>query len=809
MHDKRFYQQILDRHQPQRAQRQRVARFILGLFCAQAFNVPLCAGLCVPSSGGALFNINETTSPFASRIATPARHALTFLNNQWLAGKRMISSAQAIWNRNNPETDLFWYGVHGAFVGLCALSLQQAWHTDHCDFSSTTANLQTALVPVTQASPTEERFSLPLNRLLLTLPVISLLQATDTIVSAFLQSCLPWKVVIATQPLVHRPEIFDNKLLEVMDFEKIGEHSIALSGQNLTQKRAYITSEIQRLYNTILNIYPHSALKSAYRMLVELSRQHNQYYVQHAINSGTADAIDRAIRMQKIENPRFIQHNGSLIGWSPQGHPQVRQQKGPHDGHALILDTLIPEGANVTTVVTTQKGQGYSLTLNFRHDIVRTQPLAYSFSVKVNHHQVSIKKSLAKKGRKKRQYIPTIRDLELGRRFWRAMRKRYNESQTTTTTTTQSTTLNDDLVAERRVDQQDSHNVIEPWHTALLTFVATTDQTELLLGSKTLQHGPLPLMSVMIANVNLFSNAISNTQRSSNAALTAKILGSTGTTLSFVGAAAYWRVKKRMAPAIPEIMHHTAALHTQDVQNGLAAAYHILEDVESDPTVALNNLLQAPGKAYTKRYFKRGLETNTLSKLEEAGFTMQNWPVLEEAGLLHGDYLDKVVTPQANIHRRTIIKFHSQKSTEQFLHAFHDHLKKPRNLPLKREILEFKGLLGLPYTKREMAKHNSVVIYHSDATIEGEDIHETIANYIKTFFQGETSHTLPFYYNPTTEPGVGWAVHDAASSSSYAPLVRNTLLNIYNDIKEASEVVTEEDFVTQGAEALAELGVLL
>lgn len=316
-------------------------------------------------------------------------------------------------------------------------------------------------------------------------------------------------------------------------------------------------------------------------------------------------------------------------------------------------------------------------------------------------------------------------------------------------------------------------------------------------------------MSVMIANVHLFSNATSNTQRRSNAALTAKIIGGASTALSFVGAAAYWRVKKRMAPTIPEIMHHTAALHAQDVQNGLAAAYHILEDVESDLTVALNSLLQAPGKAYAKRYFKRGLETNTLSKLEEAGFTMQNWPFLEAEGLLQGDYLDKVVTPQANRHRRTIIKFHSQKSTEQFLHAFHDHLKKPRNLPLKREILEFKGLLGLPHTKREMAKHNSVVIYHSDATIEGESIHEIIANYIKTFFQGETSHTLPFYYNPTTEPGVGWAVHDAASSASYAPLVRNTLLTIYNDIKEASEIVTEEDFVTQGAEALAELGVLL
>ena len=225
--------------------------------------------------------------------------------------------------------------------------------------------------------------------------------------------------------------------------------------------------------------------------------------------------------------------------------------------------------------------------------------------------------------------------------------------------------------------------------------------------------------------------------------------------------------------------------------------------------MALDNLLQAPGKAYANHYFKRGLETNTLSKLKEAGFTMQNWPVLEEAGLLHADYLDKIVTPQANMHRRTIIKLHSQKSTEQFLHAFHSHLKKPRNLPLKREILEFKGLLGLPRTNRAMAKHNPVVIYHSDATIEGEDIHEIIANYIKTFFQGETSNTLPFYYNPTTEPGVGWAVQDASDPLSYGPTVRDTLLNVYNDIKEASEVVTEEGFVTQGAEALAELGVLL
>ena len=803
MHDKHFYQQKLDRHQPQRAQRHRVALFFLGLLCAQALNTSLYAGSCVPSLGSALFHINETTSPFASRIATPARHALAFLNNQWIAGKRKISAAQTIWARNNPETGLFWYGIKGAVVGLCALSLHQAWHTDPCDFSSTPP---TALVPATQDSPAEARLSLPLHKLLLALPVISLMQTTDTLVTTFFQSCLPWKAVMAAQPLIHRPDIFDNRLLEVMDFEKIGEHSIALSGHNLTQQRAYITSEIRRLYNTILNIYPHSQLKSAYRMLVALSRHDNQYYVQHAINSGTADAIDRAIRMQKIENPRFIQHNGTLIDWLPQGNPQVRQQKVPHGGHALILNTLTLEGSNVTTVVTTQKGQGYSLTLNFRHDTLRAKPLAYSFSVKVNHHQVSIKKSLTKKGRKKRQYIPTMRDLELGRRFWRAMRRRYNESQTTTT---QPTTLNDGLVAERRVEQQDVHNIIEPWHTALLTFVATTDQTELLLGSQTFEQDKAPWMSVMIANVNLFSNAISNTQRSSNAALTAKIIGGAGTALSFVGAAAYWRVKKRTAPTIPEIMHHTAALHTQDVQNGLAAAYHILQDVESDPTVALNNLLQAPGKAYAKRYFKRGLETNTLSKLEEAGFTMQNWPVLEEAGLLHGDYLDKVVTPQADIHRRTIIKFHSQKSTEQFLHAFHDHLKKPRNLPLKREILEFKGLLGLPYTKREMAKHNSVVIYHSDAAIEGEDIHEVIASYIKTFFQGETSHTLPFYYNPTTEPGVGWAVHDAASSASYAPLVRGTLLTIYNDIKEASEIVTEEDFVTQGAEALAELGVLL
>lgn len=797
-----------------RTQRNELPRFkyffcLLWLLPFSSVTTPLRAGPCVPSVGSALFNINETTSPFVSRIVTPARHVLAFLNNPWMAGKRMVSAAQVIWTRNNPETDFFWYGIKGAFVGLCALSLHQAWENDPCDFSNTTTNLQTALVPVAQTDAAEKRLFLPSYELLLALPVISLMRATDTLVTAFFQSCLPWKAVMAAQPLVHRPDIFDNRLLEVMDFEKIGEHSIALSGQNLTQQRTYITAEIQRLYNTILNIYPHSELESAYRMLVGLSRQHNQYYVQHAINSGTADAIDRAIKMQKIENPRFIQHNDALIDWLPQGHPQVRQQKGPHGGHALILNTLTLEGSNVTTVVTTQKGQGYSLTLNFRHDIARAQPLEYSFAVKVNHHQVSIKKSLTKKGRKKRQYIPRVGDLELGRRFWRAMRRRYNESQTTTTTTTQSTTLNDDLVAERRIEKQESHNVIEPWHTALLTFVATTDQTELFLGSQTFEQIKTPWMSVMIANVNLFSNAISNTQRSSNAALTAKIVGGVSTALSFVGAAAYWRVKKRMAPAIPEIMHHTAALHTQDVQNGLSAAYHILEDVESDPTVALNNLLQTPGKAYAKRYFKHDLETSTLSKLEEAGFTMQNWPFLEEEGLVHGDYLDKVVTPQANIHRRTIIKFHSQKSTEQFLHAFHDHLKKPRNLPLKREILEFKGLLGLPHTKREMAKHNSVVIYHSDATIEGEDIHEIIAHYIKTFFQSETSHTLPFYYNPTTEPGVGWAVHDAASSASYAPLVRNTLLNIYNDIKEASEVVTEEDFVTQSAEALAELGVLL
>lgn len=280
-------------------------RFFSWVFFVRKRSLPHCMlGLVCPLLESALFNINETTSPFASRITTPARHALALLNNQWMAGKRKISAAQ---------------------------------------------------------------------------------------------------------PLVHRPDIFDNRLLEVMDFEKIGEHSIALSGQNLTQQRAYITSEIRRLYNTILNLYPHSPLESAYKMLVTLSRQHNQYYVQHAINSGTADTIDRAIRMQKIENPRFIQHNSSLIGWSPQGHPQVRQQKGPHGGHALILNTLTLEGSNVTTVVT-QKGQGYSLTLNFRHDIMRAKPLAYSFSVKVNHHQVSIKKSLTQKGRKKRQYIPTMRD---------------------------------------------------------------------------------------------------------------------------------------------------------------------------------------------------------------------------------------------------------------------------------------------------------------------------------------------------------------------------------------------------------------